>query len=271
MLEKILGSSGKVSLLRALLTSGEEEFSLNELARRSGLSPSTALRELGELAELVEYDPFRKRYRAKETPLSKPLRELFDLERMKVGKSSLLTLLPQLGFYYLSGTPSLLLRGMGRDFTASPQRLMILCDRRISKVRGALLSLFPSYQLLLLEERMDPRDYLGGEVCFQGRMVEVNLAVTEKAVVDSLWRWRWEGENLVQALYCLLEQPLDLDLLKGYARRKGRKVEARLRRVLEVAGRAGGARFSPEGLRPEKVERKFEELVEEAVDRVLRG
>ncbi|MEM3402898.1 MAG: hypothetical protein QXH08_06755 [Candidatus Hadarchaeales archaeon] len=48
MLEKILGTSGKISLLRSMLTRGKESFSLNEVARMSALSTSTVFKEIRE-------------------------------------------------------------------------------------------------------------------------------------------------------------------------------------------------------------------------------
>ncbi|MEM0359209.1 MAG: hypothetical protein QXG22_04280 [Candidatus Hadarchaeales archaeon] len=66
----------------------------------------------------MEYDPFRKKYRAKETPLSKPLPEFFDLKRVNIESppshpSSPAGLLLSLG-------DVLPPPGMGGDFTASP-------------------------------------------------------------------------------------------------------------------------------------------------------
>lgn len=275
MLEKILGTSGKISLLRAMLTARDECFSLNELARVSGLSTSTAFKEIRDLlGTLVDYDPLTKKYRARETPLSEALREIFELEKkmFKKAEANIFGLLSGLGSYYITGTSAIVLRGLGRDFTASTDSLMIICDRKVSKVRGALMSLFPSYRLLLLEERIRPADFVEGEVYFGGAVARANLAVLEKAVIDALWGPRWEGENILYAMYCLLEQPLDIELLKRYAKGKGPRVEGRLRGVMEIIGRATGTSYRLKDLRVGMgLEKSLRMKAEEVVERVLRG
>jgi hypothetical protein len=95
-----------------------------------------------------------------------------------------------------------------------------------------------------------------------------NVAVPEKAVVDALWRHAWEGENISHVIYCLIEQPLDFELLVRYAREKGRPVEGRLRTVLEALSRATGKSYGAESLRPGEGGR-FREKVEVAVEDVL--
>jgi len=274
MMEKILGTSGKISLLRAMLTGEKEPLSLNELARISGLSTSTAFREVKDLLGiLVDYDPSVKKYRIMDTPLSAALRGIFELERetFKREGATIFDLLTELGPYYVSGASAIALRGLGRDFVASTDSLMIICDRRISKLRGAIMSLFPSYRLLLLEERVRPADFIEGEVYFAGSVMKSNLAVLEKAVVDALWRPSW-GENIAYAIYFLLEQPFDIELLKKYARGKGARVEGRLREVLDRIGRATGTSYRLGDLGPGKgLEKNVAIKVEEALGRVLRG
>ena len=272
MLEKILGTSGKISLLRAMLTGRKEYFSLNELARMSGLSASTAFKEVRDLlGTVMEYDPLTKKYRVKDTPLSEVLGKIFELEKKMFKRAEIFGLLSELGSYYISGTPAIILRGLSRDFTASTDSLMVICDRKVSKLRGAIMSLFPTYRLLLLEESIKPTDFVEGEVYFGGSVAKANLAVLEKAVIDALWRPEWEGENISYAIYCLLEQPLDIELLKRYAKEKGPKVGGRLRMVMEVVGRATGTSFRFDDLRAGKEEKSLEMKVEEAVERVLGG
>ncbi|MEM3519651.1 MAG: hypothetical protein QW179_01405 [Candidatus Hadarchaeales archaeon] len=275
MLEKILGTSGKISLLRSMLTGGKESFSLNELARMSGLSTSTAFKEIRDLLDVVvDYNSSTKKYAVKESPLSKAMREIFELEKkmVKEAGATVFDLLSGLGSYYVSGTSAIILRGLARDFTASTNSLMIICDRKVSKSRGAILSFFPSYNILLLEEKIRPADFSEGEVYFEGRVVNTNLATLEKAVVDALWKPRWEGENISYAIYCLLEQPLDTELLKRYAKEKGPKVEERLTGVMEIITRATGASWDLKGLRARRgLEKSLGIKVEEAIERVLRS
>ncbi|MFN4133251.1 MAG: hypothetical protein ACK4GQ_02650 [Candidatus Hadarchaeales archaeon] len=275
MLEKILGTSGKISLLRALLASRERYFSINELAAISGLSASTAFKEIKDLLEtVVDYDPLTKKYRAKKTPLTEALEEIFRLEKKLFGAAgaTIFDFLSGLGSYYISGTPAIALRGLSPDFTASTDSLMIVCDRRVSKLRGAIMSLFPQYRLLLVEEQIMPADFVEGEVYFGGAMTMTNLAVLEKAVADALWMSKWEGENIAYAIYCFLEQPLDMELLKKYAKEKGPKVEGRLRRVMELASHATGRSYKLDDLRASgKIEKTLELNIEEALERVLRS
>ena len=272
MLERVLGSAARVSLLRVILTGEREEWSLNELARRAGISTSTAFRELRNLVGTVlSQDPVTKKYRASETPLTRALRKLFELEREEFKAKDIFETLEALGSYYLSGSPAIILRGLARDFLATTDSLLFMCDRRISKLRGVLMSLFPSYRMLLVEENIRPADFLEAEVYLGGEVRRANVAVPEKAVVDALWRYAWEGENISHVIYCLIEQPLDFELLVRYAREKGRPVEGRLRTVLEALSRATGKNYGAESLRPGGESRRFREKVEVAVENVLRS
>jgi hypothetical protein len=270
MLERILGTAARVSLLRVLLREEGKEWSLNELAREAGLSTSTAFKEARNLVGVVlSHDPLTKRYWVRETPLTGVLRQLFSLEREELGAADLFETLGRLGSYYLSGSSAIILRGLARDFTTTTDSLLIVCDRRISKLRGALMSLFPAYRLLLVEEGVRPADFVEGEIYFGGEVRRANLAVLEKAVVDALWKFRWEGENLSHALCCLIEQRLDPELLVKYAREKGRRMEGRLRMVMEVLGRVAGTDYRPEVLRPAREERELRRRVERVVEDVL--
>jgi hypothetical protein len=270
MLEKILGTAARISLLRVLLTEKEREWSLNELAREAGLSTSTVFKEAKNLVGTVlSHDPLTKRYWVNETPFTQALRKLFMLEKEGFEAADLFGTLGRLGSYYLSGSSAVVLRGLARDFTTTADSLLIVCDRRISKLRGALMKLFPAYRLLLVEESIRPADFVEGEIYFGGEVRRANLAVLEKAVVDALWRFRWEGENLGHALYCLVERRMDPELLVKYAREKGRKVEGRLRMVMEILSRVTGADYGLEALRPGREERELRRRVERAVEDVL--
>lgn len=271
MLEQILGTSARVALLRILLSNSERTYSLNELARLAGLSPSTAFKEVLRLREVVGRDPISGRYQIQKTRLTKALQKVFEMESELVAGKPLFDRLSELGFYYISGTAALILRGLARDFTTEPAALLIVCDRKLSKLRGAITSLYREYEILVLEDRIRPADFTENEVYLKGRPSKANLAVVEKAIVDAVWKWKWEGESLAHAIYCLMERTLDAELMKRYAREKGPYVERHLKYALETVGRLQGVRIDTSGLARGSVERGYERGVEEAVERVLRS
>ena len=271
MLERILGSTARVSLLRVLLTSEQRDWSINELARRAGISTSTAHKEVKNLLGIVlSQDPLTKKYLVEESQFTQVLGELFRLEAEKLKAGDIFSTLSELGFYYLSGSSAIILRGLSRDFLKAPNSFLFMCDRKISKLRGALLSLFP-YKMLFVEEKIEPNDFSEVEVYFEGEIRRTNLAVLEKAVVDAIWKYSWEKDNITHVVYCLLEQPLDFELLVKYAKRKGRSVEGRLQTVLEILSRATGRKYILGNLRPERESREFRRKVEAAVEDVLRS
>jgi hypothetical protein len=274
MLEKILGTSGKVSLLRVMLAGKGKDFSLNELARLSGLSTSTTFKEIKDLAgTVVDYNHSTKRYSIHETPLTIAVRDIFELEKKmyKTADATIFSLLSDLGAHYVSGTSAIILRESSRENPAPVDSMMVICDRKVSKLRGALMSLFPSHKLLFLEEDVKPTDFVQREVHLKKAVMKVNLAKIEKALVDALWKPDWEGENITLAVRYLIEKSPDVQLLKKYAAGKGPKVQARLKETLETIGRATGNKYRRDDLGTARAPKGFRKMVEGAVKSVQKG
>ncbi len=222
-----------------MLASKEKSFSLNEIARISGLSPSTAFKEIKDLeGTLVVHDPETKRFSVRETALTSAMRQIFDIEKKlyKTADMTIFDMLSDLGAYYVTGTPAIALRGIGPSTAPATDSLMVICNRKVSKLRGAMMNLFSNYRLLLLEGDVKKDDFAEEKVRFMGVSTKTNLARLERAVVDAIWRPGWEGENISLAFHCLLERKLDAELLKRHARERGPDVEARLMVVVEAIG-----------------------------------
>jgi len=116
MIEKLLGTSTKVSAARVLVLNPERSFSLNKLASASGCSPSTLYQQLDDLVGVVaERAPEGIRV-LRDSPIFVPLRRLFLVEKQLQAKRSVFEALSRLGRYYVTGSSGLYLRGLGRDF-----------------------------------------------------------------------------------------------------------------------------------------------------------
>lgn len=271
MLEKILGTAARISLLRVALSRKNKTMSVNEFAREAGLSTSTAFKEVKNLlGPVLTYDPVSRKYGVKDTPLTELLEDLFNRERDLFERGGLFEHIAWLGSYYVSGTAAILLRGLARDFTTAPDSIMVVCDRKVAKFRGALMSLFPSYRLLFVEDRIRPSDFVEGEIYFEGRRTKANLAVLEKAVVDTLWKYRWEGDSVAHAVHLLMDQPLDMNLLERYAEERGGGVPDRLKLTVGIIAGAGGFKHGmEESGRPGRVDKNFRRIVEKEVERAI--
>lgn len=268
-----MGTTAKIAILRVMLRNWDRDFSINELSKAAGLSPSTVFKEIKDLQTVVWRDPLTGKYRVRKMRFTKTLRELFDIETetLATRKLGLIDQLSGLGAYYISGTAAIILRGLARDFTTEPDPLLIICDRKISKLRGFLTNAYPRYRVLLVEDKIRPADFTENEVWIEGRTQKTYLAVVEKAVADAIWKWKWEGKHFPYAIYCLLEVPLDLELLKRYTKERGPAVERLVRRALELSARATGRTLHVSDLRRGAVEKGYEAQVEGAVQRVLRS
>jgi hypothetical protein len=273
MIEKILGTSAKVSATRVLVANPERSFSLNELASASGCSPSTLYQQLDDLVgTIAERTPKGIRV-LKGSPFIVPLRRLFSVEKHLQGEDSIFETLSRLGRYYVTGSSGLYLRGLGRDFAPRIEKYLIICERRVAKSRGTLLFGFSGPQLRLLEDRVSPADFEEIEVHIPSeKAVRLPVAVPERAIVDSLWRVAEEGPDVVMVVYALLEKIVDVELVKKYARRRGALVEARMRWLLNEINRASRRPvFDLSGLRsgPPRILRSLAGEIQGAIMRVL--
>jgi hypothetical protein len=273
MIEKLLGTSAKVSAARVLVVNPDRSFSLNELASASGCSTSTLYQQLDDLVGIIaERTPEGIRV-LKGSPFIAPLRRLFSVEKQLQGEDSIFETLSRLGRYYVTGSSGLYLRGLGRDFAPRIEKYLIICERRVAKSRGTLLSGFSGPQLRLLEDRVSPADFEEIEVLIPSvRAKRLPVAVPERAIADSLWRIADEGPDAVMAAYAVLEKIVDIELAKKYARRRGALVEARMRWLLNEINRAGRRRvFDLSGLRsgPPRIPRSVAGEIQGAIMRVL--
>ena len=273
MIEKLLGTSAKVSAARVLVLNPDRSFSLNELASASGCSPSTLYQQLDDLVGVIaERTPEGIRV-LKGSPLIATLRRLFSVEKQLQGEHSVFEVLSRLGRYYVTGSSGLYLRGLGRDFAPRIEKYLIICERRVAKSRGTLLSGFSEPRLCLLEDRVSPADFEEIEVLIPSvRAKRLPVAVPERAVADSLWRMAEEGPDVVMAAYAVLEKIVDIELAKKYARRRGALVEARMRWLLNEINRAGRRSvFDLSGLRsgPPRIPRNLAGEIQGAIMRVL--
>ncbi len=273
MLEMVLGSQAKISILRVLVSKPDGSFSLNELARSSGCAVSTVAVLVKDLVgRVVSYDAESGRYRImKDSPLYGPLGRLFSAEaRMKKPENPFL-FLSQTGAYFVSGSSGLVLRGLSRDFTGPPEQLLLVCDRAVARRRGMIRTLLSPLRVLMVEDTVRAGDYVEMEASLGGSRVMLNVAVVERAVADALWKLGVERENLDQVVYAMMEEPLDLEALKKYARGHGEATESRLLWVLKTIGAMSGKLLPGQGLRGFKVPPPgwFRATVEEAVNRVL--
>jgi len=167
-----------------------------------------------------------------------PLRRLFSVEKQLQGERSVFEVLSRLGRYYVTGSSGLYLRGMGRDFAPKIEKYLLICDRRVAKSSGALLSDFSEPRVRLLEDRVFPSDFEMIEVFIPSvKARRLPFAVPERAIADSLWRMEEEGSDVVMVVYAMLEKIVDVDLVKKYARRRGALVEARMRWLLNEINR----------------------------------
>ena len=273
MIEKILGTSAKVSAVRVLVLNPDRSFSLNELASASGCSPSTLHQQLNDLVGVIaERTPEGIRV-LKGSRLIAPLGRLFSVEKQLQGERSIFEVLSRLGRYYVTGSSGLYLRGLGRDFAPRIEKYLIICERRVAKSRGTLLSAFKEPRLCLLEDKVSPADFEEIEVLIPSLSAKrLPVAVPERAIADSLWRMAEEGPDVVIAAYALLEKIIDVELAKKYARRRGALVEARMRWLLNEINRAGRRTvFDLSGLRsgPARIPRKVAGEIQGAIMRVL--
>jgi hypothetical protein len=273
MLEKVLGSQAKISILRVLASRPEGSFSLNELSRLSGCAVSTVAVQIKELVGIVvSYNDETGKYGIiRDSLLYGALDRLFSTEaRMKKPENPFL-FLSQVGGYFVSGSSALVLRGLSRDFTGSPRRLLLICDRTVARRRGMIMTLLLPLKALLVENEVQARDYVEMEASLGRGRVMLNVAVIERAVADALWRVEWERADLDQVVYAMMEEPLDLEVLKRYARDHGEVTESRLLWVLQTIEAMTMQRPSTRRLRAAKTPppRWFRGTVVEAVKRVL--
>jgi hypothetical protein len=273
MIEKILGTSTKVSAARVLVLNPDRSFSLNELASASGCSPSTLYQQLDDLVGVIaERAPEGIRV-LKGNRLIAPLRKLFSVEKQLQGEHSIFEVLSELGRYYVTGSSGLYLRGLGRDFAPGIRKYLIICERRVAKSRGTLLSGFREPRLSLLEDKVSTADFEEIEVLIPSvRAKRLPVAVPERAIADSLWRMAEEGPDVAMAAYAMLEKIVDIDLAKKYARRRGALVEARMRWLLNEINRAARRPvFDLSGLRsgPDRIPRNLAGEIQGAIMRVL--
>jgi hypothetical protein len=273
MIEKVLGTSAKVSAARVLILNPDRSFSLNELASASGCSPSTLYQQLDDLVGVVaERAPEGIRV-VKSSPLIAPLRRLFSVEKRLQGEHSVFEVLSGLGRYYITASSGLYLRGLGRDFAPRIEKYLIICERKVAKSRGTLLSGFSEPRLCLLEDKVSTSDFEEIEVLIPSmRAKRLPVAVPERAIADSLWRMAEEGPDVVIAAYALLEKIIDVELAKKYARRRGALVEARMRWLLNEINRAARRPvLYLSGLRsgPTRIPRDLAGEIQGAIMRVL--
>jgi hypothetical protein len=273
MIEKLLGTSTKVSAARVLVLNPERTFSLNELASASGCSPSTLYQQVDDLVGVIaERAPEGIRV-LRDSPIFVPLRRLFLVEKQLQGERSVFEALSRLGRYYVTGSSGLYLRGLGRDFSPKIEKYLVVCDRRVAKSRGALLSNLLEPRVRLVEDRVSPTDFEEIEVFIPSMKVRrLPVAVPERAIADSLWRMEEEGTDVVMVVYAVLEKIVDVELVKKYARRRGILVEARMRWLLNEINRASRRTiFDLRGLRsgPPRIPRSLAGEIQGAITRVL--
>jgi hypothetical protein len=273
MIEKLLGTSAKVSAARVLVANPDRSFSLNELASASGCSPSTLYQQLDDLIGIVaERTPEGIRV-MKGSPLIAPLKRLFSVEKKLQAQQSIFEALSRLGRYYVTGSSGLYLRGLGRDFAPRIEKYLIICERRVAKSRGTLLSGFSEPRLRLVEDRISPADYDEIEVLIPSVKVKrLPVAVPERAIADSLWRMADEGSDVAVTAYAVLEKIVDMELAKKYARKRGALVEARMRWLLNEINRAARRPvfdLSGLGSGPPRIPRSLVGEIEGAIMRVL--
>lgn len=275
MLEQILGSTTKVNLARVLVSNPERAFSGNELADLAGCSPSSVSEQISSLEGVVAVRDDRGRFRALgDSPLYEPLRRMFAWESSRLAEGGLFDRLERAGGYFVSGSAALILRGLTRDFTVSPRTFLIVCDRRVSKLSGSLILAYPKYSLLFVEDRIDAADYDDLDIVFEDRRTTANVALLERAVVDSLWRIAEERDSVLEAVYALVENPSDTALMKKYARSHGVATESRLAWLLGLINEASRMkRFDVSGLRYDSeklgLSRRLRVEMEGGVARVL--
>lgn len=233
MLERILGTSAKISALRVLVLNPTRSFSLNELASASGCSASTLHEQIRGLLDVIaERGPGGIRV-VKRSPIFPHLKSIFLAEKRLDSAGSIFDLLSKLGAYYVTGSSALYSRGLGRDFAMEVKRYLIICDRQVAKSRGSIRSRFPHLQFRFLEDRIRPEDYEEIEVLTgEGKMRRLPVAVPEKAIVDSLWQISEEGSDADAVVYAMLEKVVDMERVKSYARQRGAVVQGRLRWIL---------------------------------------
>ena len=201
------------------------------------------------------------------------MRELFSCERklIKDKDYNLFSLLNELGSYYITGSSAIVFRGLSYELQPSTASIFIVGERKIAKFRGLLRNIFSKYNLLIVEQSIEPKDYVEVEVYFENRFEKANLAILEKAIADALWKIDWERNNVIYPIYCLLQQPLDLSLIKKHAKSYGAKVEGKLRWFLQTINNISASRlYSVEGLAKEvRIKDSVAKEVEEAIRRVL--
>lgn len=273
MIERVLGTSAKVSAARVLVLNPERSFSLNELASASGCSPSTIYQQVDALvAVIAERTPQGIRV-LKESPLFAPLKRLFLVEKQLQREGSVFEVLSRLGRYYVTGASALHLRGLGRDFSPKIESYSVVCERRVTKSRGSLISNFLTPRVRIIEDRVYPADFEEIEVLMPSVTARrLPVAVPEKAIADSLWRITDESSDVVVVVYVMLEKMIDVRLIKKYARRRGRLVEARMRWLLDEINRASRRLvFDVRGLRsgPPRIPRPLAYEIQGAIMRVL--
>ena len=273
MIERVLGTSAKVSAARVLVLNPERWFSLNELASASGCSPSTIYQQVDDLVAVIAERRPRGIRVLKGSPLFAPLKRLFLVEKQLQREGSIFEVLSRLGRYYVTGASALYLRGLGRDFSPKIENYLVVCERMVTKSRGSLLSNFLEPRLRLVEDGVYPADFEEIEVLVPFvRARRLPVAVPEKAIADSLWRIADEGSDVLVVVYVMLEKMIDVELIKKYARRRGRPVEARMRWLLDEINRASRRLiFDVRGLRsgPPRIPRSLAQEIQGAIMRVL--
>jgi len=252
-----------------------EKFSLSDISSLSGCSISTVRSQINDLLDiLVKYDKISKKYFLDEnSKFYNTISSLFEQEKEIFQRKSLFEYLGELGAYYITGSSSIILRGLSRDLIPSISFLFIIGDRNVSKSRGAIKTFYSTYDFLILEDKIDPRDYFEIETLFEERVTRINTAVTEKAIADTIWKITLD-RNFEQVIYYLAEQEFDENLLFAYSKKHGKTTESRLYWILnkinKILGkkifRVKNIKFYPEML---KLSTSYQKRVEEAIRRVL--
>ncbi len=264
-LENLLGSTCKISVLRTLLFNPEKNFTINELAREAGCSPSTIYAQLAEIKEVTIYDPVTKTL---EADMSNPylivLKKLFEVEKKVVETQNIFNVLSKSGQYYLTGESAIVARGLSRDFTVELNLLHLMADRKIVKIRGPL-SVYSPIKIVIEEGKILPEDYDEIEISFQGWSGRIPVATVERAVIDALRRIDLI-EKLDDVVEALLSPMMEIDEVLRMA--KKRNVPKRTLAILQAILVTSGT------IKEEKrinLPRKTWKLIEEAVQHVLAG
>ncbi len=262
-LETFLGSSCKISVLRILALNPEKSFTVTELAKRAGCSPSTVYAQITEMKGVVVYNPAARTIGINLlSPYFKVLENLFNTERKTMVLKDIFSVLSSFGQYYLTGETAIIVRGLTRDLTMEPNMLHLIGDRGIVKVRGPL-SAYSPVKVIIEEEKIFPEDYDEIEVSFRGWSGQAPVATVEKAIIDVLRRVDLV-DKLDDVVELLLSPIVEIkDVLKIAKERYSAKNTLNiLNAILTTAGVV-------EGKGKVKLPRKVLLMIEEAVQHVL--